>query len=138
MLNDLLSFFRLLKQKPGFTLINLIGLTLSFLSFLIILVFVNYQRSFDLFHQGHQNIYRINFTYEDNSGNVTRLVNSPPALANGIRDKFPELDKISQLRYTMNIMLANGDKVFYEDHGYYADSLFLEILTKGWFWRANS
>lgn len=126
--NNLISSLRFFGRNKGFTLINIFGLTLGLSSFLLILFFVNHELSFDQFHQNKEQIFRVNFAFQDNAGNVTTLVNSPPALATEIRGKFPELEKISRLRYTQNCLFTNGDVHFYEDHGYYADSLFLEIL----------
>ncbi|MEO1053348.1 MAG: ABC transporter permease [Bacteroidota bacterium] len=126
--NYLISSFRFFRRNKAFVLINTLGLTLGFSSFLLSLIFVNHELSFDQFHQNKEDVYRVNFSYQDNAGNVTTLVNSPPALARGIEGKFPELARISRMRYAMNCLLANGETGFYEDHGYYADSLFLEIL----------
>lgn len=126
--NHIISSLRFFGKHKGFTLINIFGLTLGFSSFLLILFFVNHELSFDQFHQNKERVYRVNFAFQDNAGNVTTLVNSPPALAYGIQGEFSELEKISRLRYAMNSLFSNEDIQFYEDHGYYADSLFLEIL----------
>ena len=126
--NNLISSLRFLGRNKGFAFINIFGLTLGFTSFLLILIFVNHELSFDKFHTNKEQVFRVNFSFQDNAGNVTTLVNSPPALAIGIWGKFPELEKISRMRYAMNCLLSNGEVRFYEDHGYYADSLFLEIL----------
>ena len=126
--NNIISSLRFFGKNKGFTFINIFGLTLGFSSFLLILFFVNHELSFDRFHANKEEVFRINFSFQDNAGNVTTLVNSPPALAPGIRGKFSGLDKISRLRYAMNCLFTNGDVQFYEDHGYYADSVFLEIL----------
>ncbi len=126
--NNIISSIRFFRKNRGFTAINIFGLTLGLSSFLLILFFVNHQLSFDQFLENKDQIYRVNFAFQDNAGNVTTLVNSPPALAPGIRGNFSELEKISRSRYAMNCLFSNGDVHFYEDHGYYADSLFLEIL----------
>lgn len=126
--NNLISSLRFLGRNKSYALINIFGLTIGFTSILLILIFVNHQQSFDQFHSNKESVYRVNFSFKDNAGNVTKLVNSPPALATGVWGKFPELKKISRLRYAMNGLLAKGERRFYEDHGYYADSLFLEIL----------
>ncbi len=120
--------WRFFSRNKAFTLINTFGLTLGFSSFLLIFFFIQHEFSFDRFHTNKSQIYRINFAYEDNAGNTTRLVNSPPALAPGVRGNFPEVQKISRLRYAMNCLLVQGDNQFYEDRGYYADSVFLDIL----------
>ena len=126
--NNVISSLRFFGRNKGFTSINIFGLTLGFSSFLLILFFVNHELSFDQFHHNKERIFRVNFAFQDNAGNVTTLVNSPPALATEIRGKFPELEKISRLRYAQNCLFSKDDVHFYEDHGYYADSLFLEIL----------
>ncbi len=126
--NNLISSWRFFGRNKGFATINIFGLTLGLSSFLMILFFVNHERSFDQFHENRSSVFRVNFSYQDNAGNVTTLVNSPPALAKGVSGLFPELHKISKMRYAMNGLFANGDVRSYEDHGYYADSLFLEVL----------
>lgn len=126
--NNLISSFRFFARNKGFAFINVFGLTLGFSSFLLILFFVNHEQSFDQFHANQEHVYRVNFGYQDNAGNVTKLVNSPPALAPGVSGSFPELLKISRLRYAANNLFVNGESRFYENLGYYADSLFLEIL----------
>ncbi len=126
--HHLISSLRFLRRHKRFTFINIFGLVLGFTSIMLILVFVDHERSFDQFHVDGEQVYRINFSFQDQAGNVTTLVNSPPALAKGVDGKFPELQKISRMRYAMNCLLANGEVSFYEDHGYYADSMFLKIL----------
>ena len=124
----LISSLRFLKRNQRFAFINIFGLTIGFTSLLLILFFVNHELSFDQFHANKEQVFRVNFSFRDNAGNVTTLVNSPPALATGIVGKFPELARISRMRYAMNCLLSNEQTSFYENHGYYADSLFLEIL----------
>ena len=126
--NNLITSIRFLGRNRGITIINIFGLVLGFSTFLLILLFVNHELSYDQFHRNNEHVFRVNFSYQDNAGNFTTLVNSPPALAPGIRGKFPEVNKISRMRYAMNCLFSNGENRFYEDHGYFADSLFLEIL----------
>lgn len=131
--NYLLTCYRFLMNHKGYTGINIFGLTIGLASCFIILLHVNHEVSFDQFHTNNDNIYRINFSFKDNAGNVTRLVNSPPALAPGIRKgQFPELARVSQMRYAMNCLFSYGDTQYYENHGYYADSVFLKILRFEW------
>ena len=126
--NNIVGSLRFFRRNKAFALTNIFGLTLGLSSFLLILFFVNHVYSFDQFHENKELVFRVNISNNDNAGNVTTLVNSPPALATGVSGKFPELAKISRMRYAMNCLLSNEETSFYEDHGYYADSLFLEIL----------
>lgn len=126
--NNIISSLRFFGKNKGFTFINIFGLTIGLSSLLLILLFVQHELSFDKFHDNKEQVFRINFSFQDNSGNITTLVNSPPALAPGIRGKFSELERSTRLRYAMNCLFSKEDLHLYEDHGYYADSLFLEIL----------
>ncbi len=125
---NLITSFRFLRKHINYTSLNFLGLIIAFTSFLIILMHVNHETSFDKFHDSTENIYRINTSFHDNAGNTSILANTPPALVPGIIDKYPELQKASRLRYSMNCLLSNGDRRFYESKGFYADSLFLKIF----------
>ncbi|MBX7152908.1 ABC transporter permease, partial [bacterium] len=126
--SNLISSLRFLKRNKKFAFVNILGLTSGFSSILLILFFVRHELSFENFHENRDNIYRINFSYKDNSGNVTTLVNSPPAFGPEIQQRFPEIARVSRMRYVLNALLGNGQKQFYESRGYYADSSFLKIL----------
>lgn len=126
--SNLISSLRFLRRNKKFAFVNILGLTSGFSSILLILFFVRHELSFEDFHENRHNVYRINFSYKDNSGNVTTLVNSPPAFGPEIQQRFPEIVRVSRMRYVLNALLGNGQKQFYESHGYYADSSFLKIL----------
>ncbi|MBL7959181.1 ABC transporter permease [bacterium] len=126
--SNLISSLRFLRRNERFAFVNVLGLTSGFSCILLILFFVRHELSFEDFHENRNNVYRINFSYEDNSSNVTILVNSPPAFAPEIKERFPEIVRVSRMRYVLNALLANGRKQFYENHGYYADSSFLKTL----------
>jgi putative ABC transport system permease protein len=57
-LNYLIVAIRNLKRQKIYTLINVLGLTIGFISCLIIFMWVNYHLSFDNFHKNRDNIYR--------------------------------------------------------------------------------
>ena len=126
--NYLISSVRFYKKNKRYTFINSLGLTIGLGSFFLILLFIFREQSFDQFHPNKDDVYRINFSFRDREGNSTKLVNSPPALAPGITGKYAALQNVTRLRYVMNCLLSHGDQHFYEDHGYYADSTFLDIL----------
>jgi len=127
--NDIISSLRFLVKHKRYSIVNAIGLVLGFTSCLVIFLFIQHEVSFDDFHSNSDNIYRVNITIEDNEGNKNTLVNSPPALVPGIQGLFPELKRASRMRYAMRCLLGNGERRFYEDYGFYADSLFLEMFS---------
>lgn len=127
--NYLLTSFRYLRKHGSYSTINIIGLSIGLASCLLIFNFLKHEVSFDQFHDNQNNIYRIVTDNPDNSGNYVTMVNTAPALAPGLRGPFPEVRRATQLRYALRSLLNRGDKSFYEDYGFYADSSFLEVLT---------
>ncbi len=127
--NYLKSAYRNLSKHKAYTFINIIGLSVGLASCLLIANFLNNELSFDLFHKESHNIYRINHLMADNTGAITKMANTPPALVPGIRSNFPEIKKATQMRYIRRTLLEYDDRRFIENHGFYADSLFLEIFS---------
>ena len=127
--HHLLTSYRNLSKHKIYTVINIGGLAIGLASCLLIANFLSNELSFDRFHQESNNIYRINTLLTDNSGTITKMANTPPALVPGIRGTFPEIKKSTQLRYARRSLLERGERRFYENHGFFADSLFLEIFS---------
>jgi len=61
--------FRTLLRQPGYTALNIIGLTVGIASSLIILLYIFHETSFDKHHTKGDRIYRLSteFTEPDNS-----------------------------------------------------------------------
>ncbi len=127
--HHLLISYRNLSRHKVFTIINVFGLVIGLASCLLIAGFLNNELSYDKFHEESENIYRINHFFVDNSGTITKMANTAPALVPGIRSLFPEIKKATQMRYARRSLLAYGDKSFYETGGFYADSSFLEVFS---------
>lgn len=127
--HHLLTSYRNLSKHKIYAAINMSGLAVGLASCLLIANFLNNELSFDRFHQESHTIYRINTIFTDNSGSITKMSNTPPALVPGLKETFPEIKKSTQLRYAKRSLLERGERRFYENHGFYADSLFLEIFS---------
>jgi len=120
---------RFLLKHKSYALINIAGLSIGLFSCLLIFYFLHHELTFDQQHERRNQIYRVNMIYSDNSGSETTFINSAPALVPGIKGLFPEVEKASRLRYTLRASLRKDGRVFYEDHGFYADSTFLELFS---------
>ncbi len=127
--NNFRSSLRFLLKHGNYTILNMVGLSIALFSCLLIASFLQHELTFDQLHKNSNQIFRVNVIYSDNSGSQTTFVNSPPALAPQLPELFPEVKKSTQLRYALRASLRNQELVFYEDHGFYADSSFLEIFT---------
>lgn len=127
--NYFITSIRYLKRNKSYSLINIGGLAIGLTSCLMIFYFLSGELSHDNFHKDYKHIYRVNSDYFSSAGEIVHMVNTPPALAPGVRGTIPEIEKSSRLRYVNRISLRKGNKTFYEKNGFYADSVFLDIFS---------
>ena len=83
----------LLKNKLH-TGINLVGLSLALGVGILIFFFVQFELSFDTFHQDLDRIYRVK-TYERIDGEVRETYSSPVIVEAAFREEFPQIEAIS-------------------------------------------
>ena len=58
--------FRNLKSNKGYFIINLLGLTIGITSFILIVLWIKAETSYDKFHKNANNIYRVDYLlYEE-------------------------------------------------------------------------
>ncbi len=127
--HHLQTAYRHLAKHKLYTALNIFGLAIGLASCLLIAKFLVNELSYDRFHDNTETIHRINTHFAGNSGALTKMVNTPPALIPGLGNVFPEVEKSTRLRYVTRVLLEQGDTRFYETNGFYADSLFLEIFS---------
>lgn len=128
--NYLVLFVRNMLRNKTFSLINVLGLTLGIACFSIIIVFAEFEFSFDKFHRQSGNVYRIVKDFANNEGLRTPDATTPPALSAKLRTDVPEVESITRF-------LPNGgrrnlfyydDKQFYELELLRIDSTFFSVF----------
>jgi putative ABC transport system permease protein len=138
-------FFRLalrnLSKRKFYTLINIFGLNIGVVSFLLILEYVAFERSYDSFHTNADRIYRVAFNWGEidyNGANSSVYASSVPgmgpALANeisGVKDYTRFVPVLTVKSYCIFSYHHDGKLKFSAnaDHGFYADSSFLKIFS---------
>ena len=98
-----------------YTLINISGLTSGMTVFILIMFYVNYEFSFDQYHEKKDRIFRIvkqdkdNFYQGDNRFAVT-----PAPLAPTIMEEFPEVESATRFLRRSNALIGVGEESFLE------------------------
>lgn len=122
--------FRSLLRQPGYTALNIIGLTVGIASSLIILLYIFHETSFDKQHSKGDRIYRLSteITEPDNSfkwANMTR----PAAFT--VKNENPEVVQAAR----MQSVSGQGGRRFdynqvdyYQENVYAADSTIFELF----------
>jgi putative ABC transport system permease protein len=121
---------KILRSKL-FASLNILGLSLGIVSFILIDLYVRYEKSFDEFRSPQ--VYRIaQYGYENNveTGKSAQVV---PAIAPALKQELPEIADAARLAHTGPFMadpvMQAGEKIFRESKIYYADSSFLDLFS---------
>lgn len=122
--NYFITAVRNLLRNKTFSMINLVGLAAGMTCFILIILWVSDELSYDRFFPNAKQIYRVNFEYEKEGMSVHHW-RTPPALAKAMKEDFPEVTSSARF-YTKDKMLVTSgpDKRFYEIPGYADSSLF--------------
>lgn len=127
--NYLKIAWRILLKNRTHTLINIIGLGLGYSVFVMMLIFVYYQLSFDNFHENSDRIYRMTI-----KGSLADQKELSAAFTSGetgqhILEKVPETEMFCRV-YNWGISEVIADDIrFTDDQVLWADSTFFNIFT---------
>ena len=125
--NYVITAYRNLLKTRVFSLINILGLAIGITSCLLILHYVNYERSFDRFHENNDRIYRLRYERTDEAGQAVKFASCCPPAAASIRGNYPEVEKIGRL-VSYKGSVSYKDVKFLEERMFFAEPEFLEVL----------
>ncbi|MFQ5569479.1 MAG: ABC transporter permease [Rhodothermales bacterium] len=120
---------RNLRKHVGYTLINLVGLAAGIACCLLIVLFVQDERSFDRFHEQADQIYRVRLEGQFSGSELNAPVTPAPMAAALVKD-FPEVQTSTRIfPFAGQQLLRRGDQYFIEEGVYFVDSTFFDIFT---------
>src|SRR5690349_25121339 len=94
---NLLLFIRNLRRQKLFSVINLLGLTVSIASTILIYLYVSHELSFDSFHAHTDRLYRVNQTFIWAENNSSQFSRTGPGVANALKEELPEVELVTSL-----------------------------------------
>ena len=124
--------FRTYFRNKVITVVNLYGLALGMAAFIIIVLYVSYETSFDKFHPNSQNIYRIQYKNYRNGELIINQASAVPAIAHVLKDNFSEVTAYARatrqfLEYAA--FTYNEDITFRENRIFVATPSFLTMFN---------
>ncbi len=127
--NLIKTALRNIFKKFGFSLLNILGLTLGIASALFLVMYVADELSFDRYHKKGDRIVRVQSHVKETDDEFTWIVAQIPFGPQAATD-YPEVEAFSRLyaQGSATYKAENG-KEFKEDNVYVADSAFFDIFT---------
>ena len=117
----------LIRQK-GFSIINILGLTIGLTISALIILYIIHELGFDRFHENSDRIYRVSIHGSISGQELNVAVSSPP-FGPALVNDFPEVVDYTRINPPENSLFAFGDEKYYEDDVLFADSSFFRLFS---------
>ncbi len=119
--------WRNIWKNKVFSGINIIGLAVGMAAFMIIMLFVAYEKSFDNFHT--RNIYRLNEVQTVGSEGMTQKVAlSMFPMGAALKQEYPEIKNYTRIHWDMKYQMTYGEKRIFMPDMFFVDSTFFKIF----------
>lgn len=125
--NYLKIAFRSIRKHKGYSLINIIGLSLGMAICILILLWVQHELSYDRFHKNRDHIYRIYQDYH-HAGGISQFSNVPQPVGPEIQNTIPEVEFVTRF-LDDDCTFRYEDKLFTERNVRYIDPSFFRMFS---------
>ncbi|MGZ3763989.1 MAG: ABC transporter permease [Mucilaginibacter sp.] len=119
--------WRNIWKNKVFSTINIIGLAVGMAAFMVIMMFVAYEKSFDDFHT--KNIYRLNEVQTiGQQGTTQKVALSMFPMGPALKQELPEVKNFTRVHWDEKYQLTNNNKKIFLPQVFFVDSTFFKIF----------
>jgi ABC-type antimicrobial peptide transport system permease subunit len=111
--------------------INLLSLTIGFSISIVIYTIIEYQYSFDHFHENADQVYRVNFVQQNEWGTFYGS-QTPEPLHKVLRADYPQIEAVSRTIGPMEVALFVEDRKFDQQRILFVDEYFFQLFDQRW------
>lgn len=126
--NYLISLYRNITRNKFYSILNIAGLSVGIAAATFILLYVQDERSYDKYHLKHNRIYRLETDFSV-AGKHDHFAVTQTPLGPALKIEFPEVEAFCRFYAAGNSLFRVGEKEYYEDLFYFADSTLFDIFT---------
>ena len=124
--NNLKVAFRYLYNHKSYSAINIIGLTLGFLCFLILNAYVSSEKNFDT---QHGNVYRVLEKEKSDDGSIQEIATVGPQIGYASKEQFPEIETVTELVQLGRFTVGNNPASRNYEHVTTIDQHFFDVFN---------
>ncbi len=127
--NYLKSAIRHLKKYRFYTIINITGLAIGLAASILLFLYIRYELSYDKFHQGHEQIYRI-VSHVDRPGGKSMVVPRTLAKVSGaMKREIPQVVETNKLYEDEVTLIDRKENMYPNIELMYTDSSFFDVFS---------
>jgi putative ABC transport system permease protein len=112
----------------GYSVLNILGLTIGISSALFLIIYVTDEVSYDRYHEKAARIYRVSSDITETDDHFTWVVAQIPFGPQVVQD-YPEVQSFVRFINMPRALYKYEDKEFNEENFYYADSTLFDIFS---------
>jgi putative ABC transport system permease protein len=122
---------RHLTRNTTASVMSVIGLTIGFMAFLVIMLYVTHETSFDTWDRHPEEVYRVVKNFVNPNGEQIPDATTPPALAPALRKDLPEVAFATRFlpAWGRKYLIQYGENSFYESSLLRVDSSFFDVFA---------
>ena len=126
--NLLLVALRNFKRDLGYSLLNVLGLTIGMTFSLFLIFYIKDELSFDKYNTRADRIYRVNSYIQEKDKNTDWTITQLP-LAPTMKKDFPEVEEAVRFNGRERTLFKQGNNNYYETKIYYVDSNVFKVFS---------
>lgn len=126
--NLLRTAVRHISKHLGYSLLNILGLTLGISSALLLIIYVADEVSYDRYHEKADRIYRVSSKITEPDDAFTWIIAQIPFGPQVVQD-YPEVQSFVRFLNMPQTFYKYEDKEYNEEDFFYADSTLFDIFT---------
>ena len=126
--NFLVVAWRNLRRHRGYTLLNILGLTLGLSASMLIVLYLHQQLSFDRHHLRGDRIYRVSSDIAETDAAFRWSITQLP-LGPELKAQFPEVEQAVRFIPEGRVQFVQGEREFFDEKVYRVDSNVFEVFT---------
>lgn len=126
--NYLKSAIRSITKNKFYSVLNAIGLAIGISAFIFIFLYVRNEVTYDQYHEKADRIFRIesDFTISQKHDQFAIV---PIPMAPAMKLEIPGIEAFCRFDEVGNSLFRHGDKEFYEENFFFADSTVFDVFT---------
>jgi putative ABC transport system permease protein len=119
---------RSLRKDKFYSALNLLGLTIGITCSLLLLLYITDELSYDKYHKNADQIYRV-ASFAQEPDKLNRWPFGPAPLGAALKADYPVVQNFVRLYANGRVAFRQGEKRFYEEDVYAADSTMFDVFT---------
>ena len=128
LINLIKTAVRHILKHFGYSLLNILGLTIGISSALFLIIYVSDEVSYDRYHENADRIYRVSSKITERDDQFTWIVAQIPFGPQVVQD-YPEVQSFVRFMPMPRALYKYEDKEYNEENFFYVDSTLFDIFT---------